>query len=167
MLIVNDFFARSESTAQFIAHTRLIARLKAGFVGIVPANLAAQARVANYRPETKTVVIHANNGAIAAKIRQVNQRLQNGFVKMGMQCNQIEVKVQPAQLPAQSILVNKRSISRRSARSLLACADAMPPDAPLALALRAMLARADIRDAEPAARDDAASASSPAERPAA
>ncbi|MDR1350512.1 MAG: hypothetical protein LBJ59_07020 [Zoogloeaceae bacterium] len=156
MLTANDLFARSDSTAQFIAHARRITRLGECFANTAPANLTAQARVANYRPETETVVIYANNGAIAAKIRQIRQRLQNGFVKMGVQCNQIEVKVQPMQNPAQSITSDKKFISRHSARSLLACADAMPPDAPLALALRALLARASIRDQESATRDKAA-----------
>ncbi|MDR3158871.1 MAG: DUF721 domain-containing protein [Zoogloeaceae bacterium] len=148
MLTANDLFIRSESTARLIAHARLIARLGECFAQIAPANLGAQARVANYRPETETVVIHANNGAVAAKIRQINQRLQNGFVKMGMQCNQIEIKVQPMQNPAQLITSEKKFLTRHSARSLLACADAMPPGAPLALALRALLARASIRDQE-------------------
>ncbi|MDR0673585.1 MAG: DUF721 domain-containing protein [Zoogloeaceae bacterium] len=146
MLTANDLFVRSESTAPFVAHARLIARLGECFARVAPANLKAQARVANYRPETETVVIHANNGAVAAKIRQINPRLQNGFVKMGVQCNQIDVKVQPIQNPAQSITSDKKFISRHSAGSLLACADAMPPDAPLTLALRALLARADIQD---------------------
>ncbi|MDR2364614.1 MAG: DciA family protein [Zoogloeaceae bacterium] len=156
MLTANDLLARSESTAQFIAHARLIARLEAYFADAVPANLTAQARVANYRAETETVAIHANNGAVAAKIRQISQRLQNGFVKMGIQCNQIEVKVQPIENPAQSTTSEKISISRRSARHLLACADAMPPDAPLALALRA-LARVGGAD-----REEGAAASPPA-----
>jgi hypothetical protein len=156
MLSANDLLARSESTARFIAHARLIARLEEYFANAAPANLTAQARVANYRPETETVIIHANNGAVAAKIRQVSQRLQNGFVKMGIQCNQIEVKVQPMQNPAQSITSNKRFLSRRGARHLLACADAMPSDAPLALALRTMLARAGIADQSADAEDDAA-----------
>ncbi|MDR0736772.1 MAG: hypothetical protein LBF51_08115 [Zoogloeaceae bacterium] len=156
MLTANDLFVRSESTTRLVVHARLIAQLGECFTRIAPANLGAQARVANYRPETETVVIHANNGAIAAKIRQINQRLQNGFVKMGMQCNQIEVKVQPIQNPAQSMTSDKKSISRHSARSLLACADAMPPGAPLALALRALLARASIRERESAALDETA-----------
>ncbi|MDR2626208.1 MAG: DciA family protein [Zoogloeaceae bacterium] len=148
MLTANDLFLRSESTARLIAHARLIARLGECFAQVAPANLGTQARVANYRPETETVVIHASNGAVAAKIRQLNQRLQNGFVKMGMQCNQIEVKVQPMENPAQSTPSEKRFLTRHSARSLLACADAMPPDAPLALALRALLASASIREQE-------------------
>ena len=76
---------------------------------------------------------------------QISLRLRDSFVKIGLECNQIEVKVQPIQNLGQSITSTVKPMSEESARTLNACADAMPKDSPLARALRHLLARAAIK----------------------
>lgn len=144
MLTPEKLLERSDQTAQVLAHARLLVRLGERFAASVPPGLAEHARVVNYR--LGTIVIHAANGAVAAKLKQISLRLRDSFVKIGLECNQIEVKVQPIQNHEQSSTSTTKLISRESALGLTACADAMPEDSPLARALRHLVLRAAIRE---------------------
>ena len=144
MLTPEKLLERSDQTARVLAHARLLMRLEQCFAASVPPGLAGHARVVNYR--LGTIVIHAENGAVAAKLRQIGLRLQDSFVKIGLECNQIEVKVQPAQNPSQSITSTVKPMSPLSARTLADCADRMPEESPLARALRRLVDRAAIRE---------------------
>ncbi|GHT90113.1 hypothetical protein FACS1894185_0280 [Betaproteobacteria bacterium] len=146
MLNTENLFAKSELAARLIPHALMIGRLGETFAKTAPRSLAQQARVVNYR--LNTVVIHANNGAIAAKLRQISQRLKNAFIAMGLQCNEVEVKVQPIETLEQNVTTHAKSISSASAQKILACAAAMPPDSRLAASLRELLERAEIREDE-------------------
>lgn len=143
MLTPEKLLERSDQTAQILAHARLLMRLERRFAAAVPPGLAEHARVVNYR--LGTIVIHAENGAVAAKLKQISLRLRDSFVKIGLECNQIEVKVQPIQNLGQSITSTVKPMSEESARTLNACANAMPQDSPLARALRHLLDRAAIK----------------------
>lgn len=144
MLTPEKLLERSDQTAQVLAHARLLMRLEQRFAASVPPGLAEHARVVNYR--LGTIVIHAENGAVAAKLKQIGLRLRDSFVKIGLECNQIEVKVQPIQNLSQSITSTPKPMSRESILTLSACADSMPKDSPLAQALRHLLERAAIRE---------------------
>jgi hypothetical protein len=146
MLNTENLFARSELTARLIPHALMIGRLGETFARTAPAGLVQQARVVNYR--LGTVVIHASNGAVAAKLRQISQRLQNAFIGMGLQCNEVEIKVQPIETFEQSVAINPKSISPASAQKIRACADTMPPDSKLAASLRGLLERALVKEQE-------------------
>ena len=146
MLNMESLFARTELTARLIQHASMIGRLGETFARTAPSGLAQQARVVNYR--LGTVVIHADNGVIAAKLRQISQRLKNAFIGIGLQCSEIEIKVQPIETFEQTSAVNAKSISRASARKICACADAMPPDSSLAASLRGLLRNALIKEEE-------------------
>jgi len=143
MLTPETLLERSDQTARVLAHARLLMRLEQRFAASVPAGLAEHARVVNYR--SGTIVIHAANGAVAAKLKQISLRLRDSFVKIGLECNQIEVKVQPIQNLAQSTTSSVKPMSCESVRVLSACADSMPKESPLAQALRHLLDRAAIR----------------------
>jgi hypothetical protein len=146
MLNTENLFARTELTARLIPHALIIGRLGETFAKTAPSGLVQQARVVNYR--LGTVVIHANNGAVAAKLRQISQRLNNAFIEVGLQCSQVDIKVQPIETIGQSDTALAKPISRVSARKIRACADAMPADSSLAAALRKLLERAAIGDEE-------------------
>jgi hypothetical protein len=144
MLNMENLFARAELTARLIPHVRLITRLGKTFVKTAPPGLRHQARVVNYR--LGTVVIHADSSAVAAKLRQIVPRLENAFLGMGVQCRQIEIKVQPVEPLDLANVSHAKTISRASARKILACAEAMPPDSRLAASLRQLLDRAAIEN---------------------
>ncbi|MDR3322800.1 MAG: DUF721 domain-containing protein [Zoogloeaceae bacterium] len=134
---------RSDATAHVLAHARLLFALGHCLAEALPAGLAGQARVVNYRQGV--MVIHAANGATAAKLRQISPRLCDHFLKKGFECNQIELKVQPLQPLPVSPVATVKPLSRASAAALTACADALPNASPLKQAVRRLLERSEIR----------------------
>jgi hypothetical protein len=143
MFTPEELLERSDTAAHILAHARRLKQLGACFAAAVPFGLARQARVVNYR--AGVVVIHADNGAAATKLRQLSARLKDDFLKNGFECNQIALKVQPVQNVAPPAPPISRPISSASMASLAACAAAMPEASPLAQALRHLQNRARIK----------------------
>lgn len=144
MLPPEKLLEASDQTARILAHARLIKRLDERLLASLPAGLAGHARVVNYR--LGSIVIHATNGAVAAKLKQLAPRLCDSFVKIGLECKQMEVKVQPLQSIQQSSTSTIKPISAAGRSSLEECAGRMPSTSPLAQALRQLLARAATRE---------------------
>lgn len=136
---LTTFLDASDSAANVMAHARLLLRLSRRFEAIAPAGLARAARVANYK--SGKIVIHADNGAVATKIRQMSQRLCDDLSKGGPECNGMEVKVQPRQTPRQSRISTQKPLSPRTCDTLSATADTLP-EGDLRTALRHLLERA-------------------------
>ena len=128
------------AAAGLLEHARLLARLGRCFAAACPGGLAERARVVNYRQGT--VVVHTENGAVAAKLRQLAPRLRDAFVRTGLECNGLEVKVQPAQNIAQSMSSSVKPISHAGLAALSRCAARLPASSPLAAALRRLVAHA-------------------------
>ncbi|MPN38628.1 hypothetical protein SDC9_186152 [bioreactor metagenome] len=122
-----------------MAHARLLQKLSRRFEAVAPAGLRHAARVANYK--SGTIVIHTDNGAVAAKIRQMSQRLCNELSKGGAECSALEVKVQPRQIPYQSTSSTLKPLSGKAFGLLESTADNLP-DGPLRKALKNLLERA-------------------------
>lgn len=134
----------SDATAgRLMAHARLLLKLSRRFEAIAPTGFRHSARVANYK--SGKLVIHADNGAVAVKLRQMSQRLCNELSKGGTECNDIEVKVQPHQIPFQSTASTQKPISAEAGRVLRETTDNLP-NGPLKEALDRLLARAEIKD---------------------
>jgi hypothetical protein len=127
------------AAGRVMAHARLLIALSRRFEAAAPAGLADAARVANYK--SGKVVIHADNGAVAAKIRQMSQRLGSELSKGGMECNGIEVKVQPRQIPCQSTGSHQKPLSGTAFGALSSTLEALPAG-PLREALESLLERA-------------------------
>jgi hypothetical protein len=127
------------ATGRVMAHARLLLKLTRRFEAIAPPGLRHAAQVANYK--SGKVVIHADNGAVAAKIRQMSQRLCSELSKFGAECNGIEVKVQPRQIPYQSTSSTVKPLSARTFGLLRSTAENLPKG-PLQDALARLLASA-------------------------
>jgi len=127
------------TTSRIMAHARLLQKLSRRFEAVAPAGLRHAARVANYK--SGTIVIHTDNGAVAAKIRQMSQRLCNELSKGGAECSALEVKVQPRQIPYQSTSSTLKPLSGKAFGLLESTADNLP-DGPLRKALKNLLERA-------------------------
>lgn len=82
-----------DGISRLSAHASSLLQLQRAFEKAVPAALARFGRVANLKQGR--IVIHAENGAIAAKIMQVAPRLADVFLKAGAQVSEVQVKVQP------------------------------------------------------------------------
>ena len=127
------------TTARLMTHARLLLRLSHRFATLAPAGLRHAAHVANY--QSGTVVIHTDNGAVAAKLRQMSQRLCDELSKGGTECSGMLVKVQPRQLPLRSISSTQKPLSTQAIASLETVSGNLP-EGPLKKVLAALLVRA-------------------------
>lgn len=132
-----QFLDRTDSAAKVMAHARLLLKLSRRYEAIAPAGLGHVSRVANYK--MGKVVIHADHGAAAAKLRQFSQSLRDGFLKIGLECNDIEIKVQPLEIPNQSIPSTQKPLSPAAGAALQATAASLPEDSPLRAALNKLI----------------------------
>ena len=72
------YLDKDAAAGRVMAHARLLLKLSRRFEAVAPAGLRHSAHVANYK--LGTVIIHADNGAVAAKIRQLSQRLSDEVI---------------------------------------------------------------------------------------
>lgn len=131
------------AASRVMAHARLLLKLSRRFEAIAPAGFRHTAHVANYK--SGKIIIHTDNGAVAAKIRQMSQRLCSELSKGGAECNGIEVKVQPRQIPYQSTSSTQKPLSA-SACGVLRSTSANLPNGPLRDALDRLLESAARRE---------------------
>ncbi|PKO34171.1 MAG: hypothetical protein CVU34_09150 [Betaproteobacteria bacterium HGW-Betaproteobacteria-7] len=129
--------------ARLMAHARLLLKLSRRFEALAPVGLRHAAHVANYK--SGTVVIHTDNGAVAAKLRQLSQRLCDELSKGGTECSLMLVKVQPRELPFRSISSTYKPLSTQAVNTLQTTAAGLP-DGPLKGALVRLLERAAKRE---------------------
>jgi hypothetical protein len=133
------YLDRDAAAGRVMAHARLLLKLSRRFEAVAPAGLRHSAHVANYK--LGTIIIHADNGAVAAKIRQLSQRLSNELSKGGVECSGIEVKVQPRQIPSQSMSSTQKPISEKAIGILQSTTEKLP-EGPLRSALDNLMRRA-------------------------
>jgi hypothetical protein len=133
------YLDKDAAAGRVMAHARLLLKLSRRFEAVAPAGLRHSAHVANYK--LGTIIIHADNGAVAAKIRQLSQRLSSELSKGGTECNGIEVKVQPRQIPSQSTSSTQKPLSGKAIGILQSASESLP-EGPLRKALDNLLQRA-------------------------
>jgi hypothetical protein len=133
------YLDKDAAASRVMAHARLLLKLSRRFEAIAPAGLRHSAHVANYK--LGTIIIHADNSAVAVKIRQLSQRLSNELSKGGAECSGIEVKVQPRQIPSQSMGSTQKPLSGKAIGALRSTAENLP-EGPLRKALETLLKRA-------------------------
>ena len=136
---LEHYLDNDAAAGRVMAHARLLLKLTRRFEAVAPAAVAHAARVANFK--SGKIVIHADNGAVAAKIRQMSQRLCDELSKGGAQCSGIEVKVQPRQIPCQSMASTQKPLSARACGVLRSTSKNLPKG-PLRDALETLLTSA-------------------------
>jgi hypothetical protein len=135
----------SKDWARLSDHAERLLRLRQLYARIAPAylaeGLANASQVANYK--SGKIVIHAANGAVAAKLRQIEPSLRGEFCKSGAEVTQITVRVQVGDIATQRhMAAPQRRLPSQAAASLEALAGSLPAASPLAVALRDLLRRA-------------------------
>jgi hypothetical protein len=136
---LEHYLDNDAAAGRVMAHARLLLKLTRRFETVAPATVARAARVANFK--SGKIIIHADNGAVAAKIRQIGQRLCDELSKGVAECNGIEVKVQPRQIPCQSTSSIQKPLSAGACGVLRSTSENLPKG-PLRDALESLLARA-------------------------
>lgn len=133
------YLGQGDGTARLLEHARLLQRLARIYADVTPEHLGQASRVANYK--SGTVVIHADNGAVAARLRQMAPTLTREFCQRGVECNELRVKVQAREIPLRSSTSAPRPLSEPARASLATLAGALPPS-PLRKAIETLVARA-------------------------
>ena len=121
------------------ASKQVCAHRRSGGRAVAALGMRSAARVANYK--SGIVVIHADNGAVAAKLRQMSRRLSSELSQGGLECSDIAVKVQPRQNLGQSSTSTIKPLSGKAFGMLQTTSENLPPG-PLRAALEHLLARA-------------------------
>ena len=130
--------------ARLSAQAGRLLKLQRLYERAIPAALARHGRVANVK--SGNIIIHAQNGAVAAKIRQLAPRLAEVFRQEGVDLNEILVRVQPSTLVSEAVNTRIRSsIGEEAKQGLTSLAQKLPQDSPLRKALDRFVERAELR----------------------
>ncbi len=127
------------AASRIMHHARLLTKLSRRFEQVAPSALRHLAHVANYK--SGKLVIHADNGAVAARLRQLSRRLCSELSLGGAECSDIEVRVQPQQIPLRSTTSTLKPLSAKSTAILQSTANGLPPG-PLRQAVERLWQRA-------------------------
>lgn len=129
-----------EGPGKILAHAKVLIRVGAIYREIAPAHLVESSRVANYK--SGVVVIHADSGAVASKLRQMTRTLLEQFLMQGVECGGVQIKVQSRSGPRTTVRSPvQKPLGARTCRELAALGGSLPVS-PLRTALEALLARA-------------------------
>lgn len=91
--LLDDHLKTDESMARLALHASRLQKLQKVLEKIAPSLLARSCRVANFK--LGVLVIHAENGAVAAKLRQMAPSMSAAFQSEGEQVAEIRIKVHP------------------------------------------------------------------------
>lgn len=136
---LENYLEAAEGAGKVLAHAKLLMKLTHLYQGMAPAHLGQASCVANYK--SGIIVIHAASGAVATKLRQMAPTLVNEFLKKGIECNDVQVKVQAPETQRQSRTSTQKPLSSNTSRELGALADSLPASS-LRAALETLLRRA-------------------------
>lgn len=89
--------------------------------------------------DAQTLIIGADNGAVAAKLRQISNELISSFLTRGCEVTGIQIKVQVI-APARIVKLEPRKLGK-SAREALNKLGSGLPDSPLKTALERLVKR--------------------------
>lgn len=138
---IQNFLNATNGAGSVVAHARLLIRLQHLYGDMAPSYLGQASTVANYKQGV--VVIHADNGAVAAKLRQMATTLADEFCKLGVECSGVQIRVQASQIPLPTRISPQRAISARAGGTLDDLSKKLP-DSPLRDALKTLLDHALI-----------------------
>jgi hypothetical protein len=135
---VDDCLRADGGLARLTDHADRLLRLQRIFESAVPRPLVRGARVANFK--LGRLVVYADNGAIAAKLRQIVPTLRGAFANSAAEVTGIEIKVQPREGgPTRRSAVTPVPLGSHAKQGLTSLADRLPENSPLVRALRRLV----------------------------
>jgi hypothetical protein len=134
---LNAFLASNQELRQLSSKARQLTALQRHYELIVPPSLQSGSRVLQLRQQV--VVIAADNGAVAAKLRQMTVELISLFQARGCEVTGIQIKVQVT-TPKRVVPPEPRKLGK-SARDALNELEENLVDSPLKTALRRLARR--------------------------
>ena len=124
--------------AALLPQAERLIELRRIYSELVPQQLLRSSSIVNYKRQT--VVIFAENNAIAAKLKLLSPRLINDFSKRGVEVTGIRLEVQPRGIPEKEPGQKHARLSAAGAESLEALAKRLP-DSKLKQTIAAMAGR--------------------------
>jgi len=132
---LEDCLKADGGLSRLTGHAARLLRLRQVFEAAVPRQLARSARVANLK--LGKLIIHADNGAVAAKLKQIIPTLVDAFRKNSAEVTGIEVKVQPREDTGTAASPESHApLCDYAKHGLTSLAESLPADSPLRGALR-------------------------------
>jgi hypothetical protein len=110
--------------AALLPQAERLIELRRIYCELVPQQLLRSSSIVNYKRQT--VVIFADNNAVAAKLKLLSPRLVSDFSKRGVEVTGIRLEVQPRQEPPHAITQKQAKLSSAGAESLDALAKRLP-----------------------------------------
>ena len=123
-------------------HAQRLIELQRHVEAALPATLAAVCHVANLKGDT--LLIHADNGAVAAKLRQATPRLVEALAAQGVQLAGIKIATRPAHAAPPERPPTRRTVSGQTQHDMQALASQLPSDDPLRSALERFVSRSRV-----------------------
>ena len=135
---LDDCLNADAALARLTAHAEHLLKLQRIIDATIPTALVRACRVANYR--LGVVFIHADNGAVAAKLRQLAPSLCDELRSSGREITEIRIKVQPRD-PGSPKQKGKTipQLGSRTKQGLTDLSLSLPGDSPLKAALERLI----------------------------
>jgi hypothetical protein len=135
---LEDYLSADAGLARLSAHARRLLQFQRLFEAVTP--LARQSRIANVR--LGKIIIHANNGTVATKLRQLEPRLIAVFRNEVTEVTGLDIRLQPMSGSPGSIKREPTAgIGPRQKQALTSLADGLPEGSSLKDALKRLVSR--------------------------
>ena len=135
---LNDCLNADTALARLTAHAGHLLKLQRIIDATLPTALARASRIANYR--LGIVFIHADNGAVAAKLRQLAPSLCDELRSSGGEITEIRLKVQARDGVDPGRKTDTIApLGSRTKQGLTNLSHSLPDDSPLKLSLERLL----------------------------
>jgi hypothetical protein len=128
----------NQDLRRFSQRTRQIAALQQHYQQIAPPSLLQASRVIQLHGQT--LILSADNGAVAAKLRQISAELISSFRTRGCEVTGIQIRVQ-VRVRATSAAPTRRTLGKKGQEELERLAVSLK-DSPLKTALKRLARRA-------------------------
>jgi hypothetical protein len=118
------FLRTGEGAGTLIPQAEKLLTLGAAVRELLPGNLAAATQVANLKADT--LVLHAANNAVAAKLKHHAPALIAGLVALRHPIGRIKIEVRPDTMPASATGCTQRLVPETGVQALTRLADELP-----------------------------------------
>ncbi|QID17039.1 DUF721 domain-containing protein [Nitrogeniibacter mangrovi] len=141
---LDRYVGTGDTLQRLQAHAARLLRLQAHVDAALPPYLAGLCRVANLKEDV--LVLHAGNGAVAAKLRQAAPRLINALAAHGIILSAVKVATRPPETRPTRPEPAVRSVSHDTCDGLQDLATHLPEDDPLRQALERFVQHSRTRE---------------------
>jgi hypothetical protein len=135
---LKDHLAGADAFVRIAAQANRLQRLQTLLESSLPAHLLPGTRIANLK--RGKVVIHADSGAVAVKLRQLAPRLAESFNQTGLEVTGIDVRVQARRrINAGTRGKAPKVLGTKPKQALTSLASGLNPDSPVRRAIEKLL----------------------------